>query len=97
MRAAVGSGGAIQQAFQGLLPEASHPFVGCAHAHPGGMRGLFHAPSMLEHSLRKKGSTTRRQTGLFMQVHPGLSEGWLGPTTSIPGPPRMNNLLRDHS
>jgi hypothetical protein len=85
------------QARRTFIPEPPQPLVDGAHAHSCGVRRLFHPQAVLKHPLNKKGSTARRKTGMFMQVHPGLLEGWLIRTSSLPGSPRMNNLLRDHS
>jgi hypothetical protein len=60
------------------------------------MGRLFHTQALNENAFDKQGSTARAQTGMFMQVHPGLLRaGWLR-NLHLPEMPRMNNLLRDH-
>jgi hypothetical protein len=61
------------------------------------MGRLFHTQALNKDALDEQGSTARTQTGMFMQVHPGLLRlGWLR-NPHLPEMPRMNNLLRDHS
>ena len=62
----------------------------------GCLGGFFNSQALLD-TPNQKGSTAGGKTGMFMQVHPGLLEGMVGCTSRIPGMPRMNNLLRDHS
>ncbi len=66
-------------------------------AHSRGVGGFLDPQAVVDHPFNKKGSTARRKTGMFMQVHPGLLGCLMGRTSSVPGSPRMNNLLRDHS
>ncbi len=79
-----------------FLAETSEPLVGGSSAHARSLSRLFDTQALL-YALDKKGSTPRGKTGMFMQVHPGLLECLVGRTSRIPGMPRMNNLLRDHS
>src|SRR5690606_37511516 len=96
MRAALRARGAVGQAVQPFYLEAFQPLVRRAHAHAGGVGGFFDTQALHEDAVHQQGSTARAKTGMFMQVHPGLLEGWLIRTSSLTGSPRMNNLLRDH-
>ncbi|MGZ5398356.1 MAG: hypothetical protein ACXWEI_23765 [Mycobacterium sp.] len=61
------------------------------------MSGFFDPKAFINDPPDEQRSTARRKTGMFMHVHPGHLEVGLGRTSSIPGSPRMNNLLKDHS
>lgn len=93
----MGPGSAIGQPCSPFLLEMPEPLVGHAHADASGMCRFFHTQALNEDAIHPQGSTARAQTGMFMQVHPGLlGLGWLR-NPHLPGMPRMNNLLRDHS
>src|SRR5690606_10298179 len=68
----MGLGGPVEQPRSPFLPESLEPLVGGAHANASGLRGLFHAQALNKDAVHKQGSTTRAQTGMVMQVHPGL-------------------------
>lgn len=72
MGAGLRPGAAVNQTRRAFLPVSLEPLVGRAHAHAGRVGGLFDAQALHEDALHKQGSTARRQTGMFMQVHPGL-------------------------
>ncbi|SCB02972.1 hypothetical protein BN444_01865 [Xanthomonas translucens pv. translucens DSM 18974] len=72
MGAVVRPGGAVGQPFRPLFLEALEPFVGRSDADTRRMRRFFHAQPLNKNAIHKQGSTARAQTGMFMQVHPGL-------------------------
>src|SRR5690606_10419710 len=63
---------AVGQALRPFLPEPLQPLVGGPHADARRMRRLFHSKAVNKDPLHEQGSTARRKTGMFMQVHPGL-------------------------
>src|SRR6185437_7983006 len=75
-------GGAIDQTVRPLLAEAPEPLVGGSYAHAGRMGRFFHAQALNKDALDKQGSTAGAQTGMFMQVHPGLL--WAGLASQPP-------------
>jgi hypothetical protein len=97
MRAGMRPRGAIEQACRTLGAKAGQPLVGRTHADAGGLCSLLDPQAFIDHAADEERSTAWGQTGMVMQVRPGLQEEWLIRTSSPPGPPRMNNLVRDHS
>lgn len=53
------------------FPESGEPFVGCARTYGARLGRLLRAQAPVEDAADKKFSTKRRQTGIFMVVHPG--------------------------
>ena len=77
--------------------ETLEPLVGRPNAHASGLGCFLRSKPVNKDPVHKKGSTSRAEAGMFMQVHPGLLGCCLGRTCRIPGSPRMNNLPRDHT
>lgn len=72
MRAGTWPRGPVDQALRTFLLEPSEPLVGRADADTGRMRCFFDAKVLKKDAVHEQGSTARAQTGMFMQVHPGL-------------------------
>ena len=53
--------------------------------------------ALAEHSAHQLGSTDGRRAGIPMQVHPIPRESLKLRNSSLPGPDRMDNLMRAHS
>lgn len=97
MRAAAGGRGSVLQAVQAIPAEPVQPLVRRPDAHACGMCGFLHPQAVADHAIDKKGSTVRRKTGMFMQVHPGFLERWSVRAAVLPEPPWMNDLPRDQA
>src|SRR5690606_4017572 len=97
MRAMMGAGGAVIETLDTLLSKSLEPLVRRADTHARRFGRFFDPKALGQDAIDKKCSTAGAETGMFMQVHPGLLGCCLGRTYRIPGSPRMNNLLKDHS
>ncbi|KOQ67897.1 hypothetical protein ABW45_22080, partial [Stenotrophomonas maltophilia] len=71
MGAAAGPRAAVLQPNQALGSIPGQPLVSRAYTHPASLGGLFWPKALLSDAADKKFSTKRRQTGIFMVVHPG--------------------------
>ncbi|EGD06743.1 hypothetical protein XVE_5076 [Xanthomonas vesicatoria ATCC 35937] len=72
MRAGTWPRGPVDQALRTFFLEPSEPLIGRADADTGRMRCFLDAKALNKDAVHEQGSTARAQTGMFMQVHPGL-------------------------
>lgn len=76
MRTGVGTRGSIHQAGSTFFAEPVQSFVGGAHADARRLGSFSGTQAVMSHAFNENRSTIWRQTGTFMQVHPGFLEGW---------------------
>jgi hypothetical protein len=86
----------VHQPLSPRPPKSFDPFPGSFRANVESVRDFADRVAAFDDAARQLRSTVRRQTGILMDVHPGLREKVKLRNSTFLGPVRMDNLLQAH-